>query len=66
MLELKIQCEDADQARIYLAAINYHNLITDFHQALRSAEKHDGNVLQIIQAFRSDFAACATSHEGPY
>lgn len=70
MLELKIQCEDAAQARVYLNAQQYHNLITDFAEALRNAEKYSDNPDQAMQlvfgGYKSDFLNAAQHHQGPY
>lgn len=68
MLELKIQCEDADQARVYLNAEQYHNLITDFYGAIRSAQKHgtDADILHQVKHFFNEFATAAQHHQGPY
>ena len=68
MLELKIACEDAEQARVYLNAPQYHNLITDFAQALRNNQKHgtSESLQSIVNTFYEDFQTCAHSLEGPY
>lgn len=70
MLELKIQCEDVDQARVYLNAVQYHNLITDFAEALRNAEKYSDNpdqaMLLAVVGYKSDFLNAAQHNQGPY
>ena len=68
MLELKIQCENADEARMYLNAPQYHNLISDLYQALRSSLKHgnDADVLKVVDQFQPDLANALDHHQGPY
>lgn len=68
MLELKIHCDDADQARMYLNGPQYHNLISDLYQSLRSALKHgnDADVLKVVEQFQPDLATALDSHQGPY
>jgi hypothetical protein len=53
MLELNIKCESLDEARVYLNAHNYLNLISDFYQAIYTARKHGTNadVLDKIEYF---------------
>ncbi len=68
MLELKITCEDAEQARIYLNAQQYHNLLSDLYQALRSARKYgtDAEVLKAVETFYPDITNACDHHTGPY
>ena len=68
MLELKIQCEDAEQARIYLNAPQYHNLLDDLRNALRNAYKHgdDKDALVVLQNFYNDITAACDNHTGAY
>lgn len=68
MLELKIQCQDADEARVYLNAPQYHNLLEDLRVALRNAQKHgtDADVLQVVQTFFPDITIACDHHQGPY
>ena len=68
MLELKIQCDTAEDARIYLNAHQYHNLLDDLYQALRSAQKHgtDSDVLQVVTNFYPDLCKAFDHHTGAY
>ena len=68
MLELKISCADADEARIYLNAHQYHNLLDDLRVALRTAQKHgsDADVVKAIQNFFPDITIACDHHQGPY
>lgn len=68
MLELKIQCNDADEARVYLNAPQYHNLLEDLRNAFRNAQKHgtDADVLQVVQTFFPDITIACDNHQGPY
>lgn len=68
MLELKIACETAEDARIYLNAHQYHNLLDDLRNALRNAYKHgDGkDALVVLQCFYNDITAACDNHQGPY
>jgi nitrate/nitrite-specific signal transduction histidine kinase len=68
MLELKIQCETAEDARIYLNAHQYHNLLDDLRNALRNAQKHgsDSDVIRVVQNFFPDLTIACDSHTGAY
>ena len=68
MLELKIQCETAEDARIYLNAHQYHNLLDDLRNALRNAYKHgdDKDAIVVLQNFYNDITAACDNHQGPY
>lgn len=68
MLELKIQCQDAEEARMYLNALQYHNLLDDLRNALRSAQKHgtDSDVVKVVQNFFPDITIACDNHLGPY
>lgn len=68
MLELKIQCETPEQARMYLNAQQYLNLIDDFYNALRSARKHgtDVDVLKQVDAFMPELRAAIDNSQGAY
>lgn len=68
MLELKIQCADADEARMYLNAPQYLNLIQDFFGALRSARKHgtDKDVLAQVAVFYPELCNAIDNSTGAY
>jgi nitrate/nitrite-specific signal transduction histidine kinase len=68
MLELKIQCDTAEDARIYLNAHQYHNLLDDLRNALRNAQKHgsDSDVIRVVQNFFPDITIACDHHTGPY
>ena len=68
MLELKIQCENADEARIYLNAPQNHNLLEDLRVALRNAQKHgtDSDVLRVVENFFPDITIACDHNQGPY
>lgn len=68
MLELKIQCQDADEARMYLNAQQYLNLIDDFFNALRTARKHgtDADVLKTVDQFYPEMCNAIDNSTGPY
>lgn len=68
MLELKIPCESADEARMYLNAPQYHNLISDLYQCLRSAQKHgeDSDVLKVVDKFMPDLVHAIDHNTGAY
>ena len=68
MLELKIQCQDADEARIYLNAQQYLNLLDDLRNALRNAYKHgdDKDTLVVMANFYTDITAACDNHQGAY
>ena len=68
MLELKIQCQDADEARIYLNAPQYLNLLDDFRNAIRNAYKHgdDKDALKVLSDFYTEITAACDHNQGPY
>jgi hypothetical protein len=68
MLELKITCETAEDARIYLNAHQYYNLLDDLRTALRNAYKHgdDKDALKVVQNFFPDITIACDHHQGPY
>ncbi len=69
MLELKIQCETAEDARIYLNAHQYHNLLDDLRNALRNAYKHgegSSTALKVLENFYNDITAACDNHTGAY
>lgn len=68
MLELKIQCETAEEARVYLNAQQYLNLITDLFGALRSARKHgtDSDVLAQVEHFYPELCNAIDNSTGAY
>lgn len=68
MLELKITCESNDEARVYLNAHQYHNLISDLYAALRNARKHgtDQSVLQVVESYMPDLSRAIDNSEGAY
>jgi len=68
MLELKISCENAEEARIYLNAVQYHNLLDDLRNALRNAYKHgdDKDALVVLSNFYTDITSACDNHQGAY
>jgi hypothetical protein len=68
MLELKITCESLEDARIYLNAHQYHNLLDDLRNQLRNARKHgsDADVVRVVQSFFPDITIACDHHTGPY
>lgn len=68
MLELKIQCETPEEARVVLNAQQYLNLLDDFYNALRSARKHgtDVDVLKQVDAFMPELRAAIDNSQGAY
>jgi hypothetical protein len=68
MLELKIKCESPEEARVYLNAHQYLNLLSDFYAAVRNAKKHgtDQDVLKTVDMFEHDFISAIDNSEGAY
>ena len=68
MLELKIQCESLEEARVVLNAQQYLNLIDDFYNALRSARKHgsDADVLKVVDQFYPEMCNAIDNSTGAY
>ena len=67
MLQLKINCESITDARVYLNAPQYLNLISDLTEALRQAQKHgnDKSVVKVVETFMPHLIN-ASDNEGPY
>jgi hypothetical protein len=69
MLELKIQCDTADEVNIYTNAIALHNLLGDLCNALRSAYKHgegDSTALKVLETFYPEITKAVDHCQGPY
>jgi len=65
-IQITIECENNDEAMMYLSAVSYHNLISDFCNQVRLAKKHDGDVLKVFDTFESDFYNAVEHHTRPY
>lgn len=70
MLKLEFDCENNDEARMYINAPNYYALICDLANNLRTHRKHGssagGNTVEdIVNIFYDDLQNCANL-EGPY
>ena len=68
MLELNIKCESLEEARIYLNAQQYHNLLSDMAMAFRNVIKHgtEADVILQVNNFYPDLFKALDHHEGPY
>lgn len=68
MLKLEIACESHDEARVYLNAHQYHNLLSDLMNAIRSAQKHgsDKDLLFQINHFYPDICKAVDNSMGAY
>jgi predicted glycosyltransferase len=68
MLELNIKCESLEEARVYLNAPQYLNLLSDLREAFRSAQKHgtDADVVKAVQNFFPDITIACDNSEGAY
>jgi len=68
MLKLEFHCESHEEARVYLNAHQYHNLLSDLYAALRSAQKHgtDADVLTQVSSFMPDIAKAVDHNLGAY
>ena len=53
---------------MYLNTLQYHNLLDDLRNALRSAQKHgtDSDVVKVVQNFFPDITIACDNHLGPY
>jgi hypothetical protein len=67
MLQLKIDCDSASDARVYLNAQQYLCLITDLAEALRQAKKHgtDADVVKVVETFMPALYNCV-DNDWPY
>jgi hypothetical protein len=68
MIDLVIKCENLEEARVYLNAHQYLNLISDFYIAIRNAKKHgsDTDVLKTVDMFEHDFISAIHHSDGAY
>ena len=68
MLELNIKCDTIDEARVYLNAPQYLNLLDDLRNALRNAYKHgdDKDALKVLANFYPEITAACDHNQGPY
>jgi hypothetical protein len=68
MLELNIKCESLEEARVYLNAQQYLNLISDLCAELRNARKHgtDETVVKVVDNFMTDLMAAVDNSDGAY
>jgi hypothetical protein len=53
-ITLKIECDDEDQANVYLNAYRYLNALEDMNRYLRTQEKY-GNPCDDIATIRTNF-----------
>ena len=68
MLELRITCESADEARVYLNAHQYHNLLSDIQLAFRNAQKYGDEAALAASAkkFYPDICQAVENSTGAY
>ena len=68
MIEIKIQCDSWDEVRLYSNAVQYHHLLQDFLNAMRSAQKHgtEADVTKVLDEFLPDMYQALENHEGAY
>ena len=68
MLQLNITCDTLEEARIYLNALQYHNLINNFSLALENAYKHgtDRDVLHQVKYYMPDLTRAVENSQGAY
>jgi hypothetical protein len=68
MITLTLNCESNDEARVYLNAPQYHNLLSDLYQALRSADKHgtEADVLKVVESFKPELIKAIDNSLGAY
>jgi len=65
-IQITMTCENNTEAALYLNAVSYHNLISDFYSQVHLAKKHDGDVLKVVDNFMPDFYTATEHHNGPY
>ena len=68
MLELNIKCESHDEARVYLNAHQYLNLLSDFAEAIRASKKHGTykDVLNKVDSFYPEICKAVENSLGAY
>ena len=68
MLELNIKCESPDEARVYLNAQQYLNLLSDFAEAIRLSKKHGTykDVLNKVDLFYPEICKAVENSLGAY
>ena len=68
MIEINLKCESVEEARVYLNAPQYHNLISDMYSGLRNARKHgeDSDVIMFVDNYLDDLYKAIENSEGAY
>ena len=67
MFDITIKCESAEQARVYLNANQYLNLLEDIYNAVRSTQKHgDGDLDKVLENFLPEISHAIDNSTGAY
>mgnify|MGYP000293692479 FL=1 len=67
IFNITINCDSADEARVYLNAPQYHNLLSDLYHSARTCQKHgDGNLDVVLNNFLSEICNAVDNSTGAY
>jgi hypothetical protein len=67
MFDITIKCESAEEARIYLNAPQYLNLLSDLYESARQSKKHgDGDLDKVLENFLSEICTAVDNSGGAY
>jgi hypothetical protein len=68
MLKLELVCDSAEQARVYLNAQQYFNLLLDLEESFSQVTEETSHqeLLYIIDTFLPNIKAAVCNHEGAY
>jgi hypothetical protein len=65
-IQLIIECDDKNEANIYLNAQQYLNLLSDIQSQIRNCLKHEQNMNDTLNSIYKDICQCTEHHLGPY
>lgn len=68
MLKIELNCETLEEARIYINAHNYLNLIFDTYNSIKQARKHGdaSDMERVLDTFLPEMAKAIEHDQGAY
>jgi hypothetical protein len=67
MFDITIKCESAEEARVYLNANQYLNLLEDIYNSVRQCQKHgDGDLDKVLNNFLPEISHAIDNSTGAY
>jgi len=65
-IQITIECENKNEANIYLNAQQYLNLLSDIQTQIRDCLKYENNMNDTLNSIYKDVCQCTEHHLGPY